>query len=128
MQDRELGVILLDEIYTPGEIVSGQVILSLPSEAVCASLVVEIIGEERVQWEDWRDLRDISVSKSHSRVLHLSAHSVTLGPVQLETGTHVFPFAVPLATHLPGSLRHQVPYAKQVEDVVITVTYRAQAQ
>ncbi|GLE04960.1 hypothetical protein PINS_up013941 [Pythium insidiosum] len=61
---RSLSISLLDGVYAPGEIVSGQLAVALPSKAVITDLVVEIIGEQVVRWDDWRDLHDISVPRA----------------------------------------------------------------
>ncbi|GLE10666.1 hypothetical protein PINS_up022883 [Pythium insidiosum] len=125
---RSLSISLLDGVYAPGEIVSGQLAVALPSKAVITDLVVEIIGEQAVRWDDWRDLHDISVPKSVSQVIYTTTHAVTQGPLQLGAGHHVFPFAIPLATRLEESLHHQVPRTEDVEDVLFTVSYRAEAR
>lgn len=87
--------------YQPGEIVRGSVVVCLTRSALLRSIRISILGEGRVCWED-------NVQQNQASEIYMDASQQVLDtqdttPLNLDDGTHDFPFEYQLPNDLPSS-------------------------
>lgn len=87
--------------YQPGEIVRGSVTVCLTRSALLRSITISILGEGRVCWED--NVQQNQASEIYMDASKLIFDTRNTKPLNLNDGTHQFPFEYQLPNNLPSS-------------------------
>lgn len=122
--------------YTPGELVTGNVIVDLVREKSIRALKLSVKGEANVSWERSRTVND-SKSRNHTQVDHLRANEQYFnltyylftnttgdGEVRMPAGFHKYPFNFSLPYNIPCSLEHLNGHIRYTTKAIIDRPWR----
>ncbi|XP_029649169.1 arrestin domain-containing protein 1 [Octopus sinensis] len=87
--------------YQPGEILRGSIQLSLSSPTLLRTIMISVLGEGRVCWED--NQQQNQASEIYMDASKLIMDMKNTEPLSLNAGPHNFPFDYQLPYNLPSS-------------------------
>ncbi|XP_052831274.1 arrestin domain-containing protein 4 [Octopus bimaculoides] len=87
--------------YQPGEILRGSIQLSLSSPTLLRTIMISVLGEGRVCWED--NQQQNQASEIYMDASKLIMDMKNTEPLSLNAGPHNFPFDYQLPNNLPSS-------------------------
>ncbi|XP_072765507.1 arrestin domain-containing protein 17 isoform X1 [Anoplolepis gracilipes] len=122
--------------YTPGELVTGNVIVDLAREKSIRALKLSIKGEANVSWERRRSNKN-SQGHRHTQVDHFRANEQYFnltyylfgnttgnGDVRMPAGFHKYPFNFSLPYNIPCSFEHANGHIRYTTKAVIDRPWR----
>ncbi|RLU22954.1 hypothetical protein DMN91_005232 [Ooceraea biroi] len=120
--------------YSPGELVTGNVIVDLAREKTIRALKLSFKGEANVSWERRRTTKD-SQGHSHTHVDHYRANEQyfnlvyyllgdTADEVRMPAGFQKYPFSFSLPHNIPCSFEHADGYIRYTTKAVIDRPWR----
>ncbi|XP_059612350.1 arrestin domain-containing protein 17-like isoform X1 [Phlebotomus argentipes] len=116
--------------YYAGQTINGKVEFTFDSPKKVRGIVIRFLGEANTSWEE-REKRQDSEGKETEEVTHLSGHEEYFqiqyyllggknsGEVELEAGTHTYPFTCALPPTLPSSFEGEWGHVRYTVKVTL---------
>lgn len=121
-------------IYYPGQIVKGQVTITLDSPKTIRGIIIRFIGEAKTRWT--RDYyHDTIQMRTHHSVRHMRGYEQFImrqyymtggkkNKEELAAGTHTYPFTLDLPEVLPSSFESNIGNIRYTIKVIVERPWR----
>ncbi|XP_011176387.1 arrestin domain-containing protein 17 [Solenopsis invicta] len=118
-------------VYTPGEIISGHVIIDLEREKIAEALKLSIKGEANVRWEESTSMTNSNENSTSSTITYWGNEkyfkfTILLlettkgdGKVHIPAGLSRYPFCIQLPHEIPCSFEHRIGHIRYKIKAVI---------
>ncbi|CAG9325892.1 unnamed protein product [Blepharisma stoltei] len=110
--------------FFAGEVISGEVCLSLIQNVKCDTLVLEFLGFEETFWEEFSDKEEskVAIRKGYEVICHNSIVLYQCHNRKMNYGKYSFPFVIMPPVNLPGSFSYSSKMTQSAIKYVISAT------
>lgn len=134
LNDSEIILNNPSNIYYPGQIVTGQVRITLDSPKTIRGIIIRFIGEAKTRWR--RDYyHDTMQMRTHHSVRHMRGYEQFImrqyymiggkkNKQELAAGTHTYPFSMDLPEVLPSSFESNIGNIRYIIKVIVERPWR----